>query len=769
MDPWGALGGALLGKDVNYGKVVAAKKALKLLGDNQDALVKLCLACADNDNFQVKSLLGGDKSLLNEVDSQGLTPLIYAVCFDKRECIDMLLALGADPSLADTLVGWTPIIWATYFEYVDAVESLLSAGADPTAKNDKTGKSAIDSLKPGSKIYEYYKVHGYIKKPAEAEAGGSGFYKEDYVPTDDDGQLGIATAGIADVSLQDEVVLEDRERRAAAKFVEETDEFESVPLAFDEFDFNVVLDKQCLKYTDDSLSQIVDYVFDLFKKYPNKPLYAATVIFMSLRYADNKLDSPESVDGVWNLFLTHVRSVTGTKSGAIQLVTGDGDATQHPDIVTIGYWLACLNHLYYFLSRDVCGFVRKYPKMLQEIVSTFQPLVAQIAFTIDARLDGMIDDCLLNYNSVPDLNIVYKRDWRFFNRQRPEKTTYEEIVDMLYPPALEEQGRPSPLRVIQTLGALLYVMELYHINDEITQQCFATVLYWLSSSVFNRVLARRRYCSRSKALQIRLNLSYIQDWLRTNDILPFKPDDFQFKDTTYPDTLVDGDGVAIQGVARFHNKPTDPNDGTFYFNTLFKIGRYLFAPTIELLEWLQVMTHQTDVSNLKETISNFKSLDSAQLLQTTKQYNYEIDEPKFAKNLTKWLKQNPFNAKVKPSYASADKTFLNVGLVFPLALPCYMQLLHQYGMDVDGMNERKVRLYQPNIPVTIEDDLDEIIDKAETRHQESTDELAPVEKKVFEDTRTSDLFKDLAPPTSLAHKDWSTSPQEADGDANPWA
>ncbi|VEU21584.1 DEKNAAC102230 [Brettanomyces naardenensis] len=800
MDPWSALGSQFLSGDVNYGMLVAAKKALTLLGNNKDLLVKLCIACADNDVFDVKAVASEDSSVLNKIDSQGFTPLIYAICFDQKECVDILLSLAADADKEDTKLGWTPIMWATYFEHKDIVESLLGGGADPLKIPGKGKQNAVDLAKPGSAIYEYFKAHDYIGKPkAVDESAGNDFYKKDMIlpSTEEDDQAFQAQLKLQTMSIEDGggassvLDVKDREKSpGSARFVDDSASSIEASLVWDDFDFNTVLPKQGMAVTDDSFPATVDYVFSLFKKYPSRPIYPATVVFMCLRYADNKLQSPETVEAIIDFFMTRVRTETGTKSGVVQLAASkkdrnarDAPSSSSPDIVCIGFWIGCLNHLIYFMHRDVCGFFRRYPRIFQTICATLQPLVAQLAFALDSRLEDMIEPCLLDYASVPDMDTVYRRNWNLFGRHKPvKKTTYEEILDMLYPPSLEEQRKPSPLKIIQTFGALLYVLELYHINDEIKQQCFSYVIYWLGSSVFNRVVANRKYASRAVALQIRLNLSYVQDWLRTNDLIPVKTGDVDFKNHKYPDDVViEATGVSIKGVARFRDDPTDPRDATFYFNSLFKIGKLVFAPTLQLLEWLQVMTGIHSVETLRDTLHNFSCLDSVQVLQSVKNYNYEVEEVKFRKELSKWLKTHPFEAKRKKGMyyiSEKDKVFFNVGQAFPLALPGYLQLLHQYGVDLDGVDERKMRRYQPNLPVEVQDDLDNILDKYDSTNRkeseavegetlEDVDSSAEIASKSFnEQSQKNDLFKSLAVPGTIAHKTWATGGDEAE---NPWS
>lgn len=834
MDPWSTIGAKFVNTDPNYLKLVAAKKALKLLKDHSDVVVKLCIACADNDVFGVKEALSDDKSVINKPDSNGITPLVYAVCFKQKECVDVLLALGADVEAPDTCIGWTPLIWATYFDSLEIADALVGGGADPLRRPATGKQNAVEVAKPGSRMEEYFKTHGYVSRDplahggdgenngengagkssaAGAAAGGvaaGDFYRKDpLLPQETDeeaafkAQMKLQAMNISGTDEEpDTLQLHRITSTDSHRFVDDpvSEIGEDANLAWDTFDFNVVLDRQYVRVTDDSISSTIDFIFTLYGKYPTKPIYPATVMFMCLRYASDRENSPEMVQSLIELFLTRVRTETGTKSGALQYEADVGakkhksstkvnGSSAHPDIVTLGYWIGVLNHLLYFVHRDVCGFLRRYKEFLQTIVSTLHTLVVQLAYTLDSKLEDMVDGCLLEYSSVPDLEAVYQNEWRIFHRKKPaQKTTYREIIDMLYPPTLDQQMKPSPLKVIQTLGALLYVMELFHINDELCQQCFTLVLSWLGGSVFNRVLANKKYCSRVRALQIRLNLSYIQDWLRANNLKPFVTSDINFKDSGYPDVMINEEGdnksfkTSIQGVARFHGSSTNASDATFYFQDLYRIGQVMFGPAIQLLEWLQVFTGLKDEASLKDTIDNFQDLNSTQLLRVVKNYKYEVEEPHFAKGLNKWLKKYPFDAKNESMlhYTSGteEPMFLDVGQAYPLALPGYLQLLHQYGVDLDGVDDRKVRRFQPNLPVEAQDDLDNILDQYGNLDDTAADDdaLKSVKSHTEFDSPTgaaanipepkkTDLFNSLKAPTSIAHKTWATNTSEQ----NPWA
>lgn len=70
-----------------------------------------------------------------------------------------------------------------------------------------------------------------------------------------------------------------------------------------------------------------------------------------------------------------------------------------------------------------------------------------------------------------------------------------EILKHLYPPSLEEQMKPSPLKIAQIFGALTYVLNLHQVHPLFQQQCLSMAINWFSSTVFNQILKdkKKRY------------------------------------------------------------------------------------------------------------------------------------------------------------------------------------------------------------------------------------------------------------------------------------
>lgn len=76
----------------------------------------------------------------------------------------------------------------------------------------------------------------------------------------------------------------------------------------------------------------------------------------------------------------------------------------------------------------------------------------------------------------------------------------------------------SPKSITAFLTSVLAVLQLYDVNPAVTCQAFSQVYYWVGCEVFNRILTRKKYLCRSKAVQIRMNMTILEDWVRDRSV-----------------------------------------------------------------------------------------------------------------------------------------------------------------------------------------------------------------------------------------------------------
>lgn len=102
---------------------------------------KLCIAIQDNDLDIVKNIIGSDNTLINEVDSRGYTPFLYAMN-STPEIVDYLIIQGANIH-HEALNGDNALLNASTFVNQHAIELLLEQGLDPNHQNEYGETSLI--------------------------------------------------------------------------------------------------------------------------------------------------------------------------------------------------------------------------------------------------------------------------------------------------------------------------------------------------------------------------------------------------------------------------------------------------------------------------------------------------------------------------------------------------------------------------------------------------------------------------------------------------
>ncbi|KAJ2317990.1 hypothetical protein IWW52_002813, partial [Coemansia sp. RSA 2704] len=167
---------------------------------------------------------------------------------------------------------------------------------------------------------------------------------------------------------------------------------------------------------------------------------------------------------------------------------------------------------------------------------------------------------------------------------------------------------PSPRTITFMLENLLDLLNMCEIHPHITWGVMRQVFCYLGSETFNRVLTTREFCSRSRAMQTRMNLSQLSDWVRANaSRLPVP-----------------------QTVSKDQEADTAPTADSLLFKAYFD-------PLVELLELLQCLTHLPDLAEFFETTAKMQNLNVLQQETVAANYRYEVQETKVAADILEYL------------------------------------------------------------------------------------------------------------------------------------
>lgn len=509
------------------------------------------------------------------------------------------------------------------------------------------------------------------------------------------------------------------------------------------------------------------------------------------------------------------------------------------DIMTQSYWIGALTFLYYYLSKDD-SFFKRYPSILQELINTIHSVMIELTTSIHSRLSPLIEPTLINYTTISDVEqTLYKKDWNFFKKRKQTKQlkkdklkkmeqqqqkerksidSFEknvtnndnatnnplspittktsndesiffdsEVLKHLLPPSLEEQMKPSPMKVVQIFGALSYVLNLHQIHHLFQQQCLSLATSWFSTSFFNMILKdrKKKTLSRARAIQIRLNLSSLESWIKNNDLLVPKPtliDDFMWE--RFPYTLVqelntiDMSNPVLKNVTTY--KPingfdqsttvTDTTNSLFYYQKFHRIAQLHLEPLLELLQWLQIATTLDTEEALENTKELLPKLSNFQLIKAIDKYHYEVNEHKFNSKLKKFL-----NNEIK-QFKLPEKVYLDENQIPLLTLPTLSELSDIYANEYDYLpllpndiqdamyeihdGNYKLRFNDNGISNRISEDDDEDENSNDTSNDNTIDGIGN------SDRGENDIFNELNVPSAAASRPvWANSEETEE---NPW-
>eukprot|EP00727_Mastigamoeba_balamuthi_P002507 m51a1_g12253 hypothetical protein (781) ;mRNA; f:157958-160590 len=158
-----------------------------------------------------------------------------------------------------------------------------------------------------------------------------------------------------------------------------------------------------------------------------------------------------------------------------------------------------------------------------------QELTPQLSSSHDDDSDA--EDVIVEPDEDPDGDepgdvIIHElRVFLFQVFKRALEHSYETLEGMLHVIVDQDpsnNSRPSgPVSIIAALSEVSQTLKNCKIPQSLRLQYFTQVCYFISSTVFNMVTSQRQFCSCGTGLQIKMNLSYIEDWFgRDKEIVP---------------------------------------------------------------------------------------------------------------------------------------------------------------------------------------------------------------------------------------------------------
>ncbi|KAJ2725962.1 hypothetical protein GGI07_000890 [Coemansia sp. Benny D115] len=194
-------------------------------------------------------------------------------------------------------------------------------------------------------------------------------------------------------------------------------------------------------------------------------------------------------------------------------------------------------------------------------------------------------------------------------------------------------SNPSPRTITYILECLLDLLDMCEIHPIVTWGVMRQMFCYLGGELFNRVLTTRDFCSRSRAMQVRMNLTQINEWVRSVNKRLVAP---QVESKSQKDQKLEGEGegdgataAAAVETATCAETPAQTAETLLY--------KAYFDPLIELLELLQCLTHLPDITEYFETTAKMQHLNILQQETAVMNYRYEVQEKRIDSDVVGYL------------------------------------------------------------------------------------------------------------------------------------
>lgn len=665
--------------------------------EKKDLLQKaLNMAASNGDAERVQKILEGKARGfvdINAPDEEGTPPLIYASCFGHEGVVQALISAGADVDIQDRN-EWSALMWAMTNRHKSIAKLLLDNGASPDAKTS-SGRTAADFVAPDSDISFYLHDSGY-------NLGNAGVTDDFYNP------------GFSQDKFEEEMAENELRRRMMMESArdlevdlgnvgmddqpEPIDEFEEEQ---PEFDWTRCLHDQMFVFQEEELDRILDIVITNMtpQRSPSQKPVPANMIFLSARYAHYH----SSRELLAKLLLTAMDKIN------------DVVEKHQWDMTILAFWISNATLLLHYLKKDA-GLVEATAEFQAHLAELINEIFILIVRDAERRLDKVLDAAMLDHETIPGFeDITFQNEWKIFKRKAVVKEV--PIEKRFRPPSPKQRAKPAPRNVTSLLSSTVFVLDLYDIHSVITAQIISQLLYWLGAELFNRIMSNRRYLARTKAMQIRMNVSMLEDWARTNNR---QPEHYE-----YGETKSSGE------------------------NTVEAARKYL-APVVQLLQWLQCFSSLApdDLETLVGTLQQLPRLTPQQLIHSATHYRPEVGEGGLPKSAMKYLVAIQKEAQIRrekrkslaasPSNKSTtdsipntptrgtasngnglqtpagtpgnpmddeddrddapEHLLLDPALMLPFTLPSATDMLVSYGAGFGGINRERERKYVPTVP-----------------------------------------------------------------------
>lgn len=597
---------------------------------------------------------------LNMPDDTGTTPLIYATCFGNQQIVRLLLDAGADVDAQDRRNKWTALIWATNSNSAELVKDLIKYGASRNLQSS-TGRTAADFIAPDAHDDIVESLRG--RTDSSIGHAGVGDREWDHV---------TPSTLYDERNFELQMAEEDMRRR----MMEESNYNLEVDLGAlgldqpqDDNDDDGLGDASNAKLEQEwqffvfserdipRMMQVLVREMQPLRSNSQRPV-PANVLFLSMRYA--------ALYGGGDLLRLLVEQFFTTLEEVI--------TEKAQDMTILAFWMSNCTILLFYLQRDE-AIVKEEASLRDRMEQAIRMCIAAFVSDSERRIGRQLESCVLEYEQIEGLSDVrYESDWSLFRRSRRRNGPNTSSR----PPSPRARADPSPRNITSLLSSTLFVMDAYDIHPTIVIQVLSQIYYRIGAELFNSILRNRQYHARSKAMEIRFNLSSIEDW------------------AIYNNRKISSEAYQVSNSLRIPS--------------VSEYARTHLATLVQLLQWLQCLSCLSDdIETIKATVTALHHLSAAQLLKVAREYRQEVGEPRPSKDLLNYLRALNKEQALALGHGEkfADRELeLDPDVMLQIDLPKPVDLIITYGSGIGGMNKERERQYQPYVPADIIDSLD---------------------------------------------------------------
>ncbi|KAG0744538.1 hypothetical protein G6F57_003702 [Rhizopus arrhizus] len=422
-------------------------------------------------------------------------------------------------------LGWSALMWATNNNHLSLAQLLLDRGASPQMRS-MNGKSVFNFVDSSSlKVTE-------DSRDSTSSSVSSLFLKTSTCSSSSEHEFD--SHGLTENIIG----------------------FQWDTCAYDEM----------LVFKEDDLDFILDLIITHFQLplSNSEDMYIpANVIFLAARYAYH-FSTLEQLEELLNGSFSRIRNMISLQDQKIHL---------------LAFWMSNLTQLLFYLKKDTELVFATVEQQLN-LSELMSELFSAITKDIEKRILQIIHPAMLEHETIPGIDQVQFADsWqRFFFRKNTRLSIIQPASNTI-----------SPQSITQLLSSILHILQSYQIHSSIITQLFSQIFHFISCEVFNRIITNKKYLCRTKAIQIRMNFSQLEDWILMHD---------------FPTT----------------------------------ISNYL-TPITQLLQLLQCFTQLEDLLDFIQATQKFDALNMSQIRRCALSYRYEVNERRIPDEIQKYTIQ----------------------------------------------------------------------------------------------------------------------------------